>query len=109
MLEQLIELEERFQPYLLNDDYTFIGPADQNLFNSFMRRANDIAPVVSFSRSIHDALSDKDAIRQGLASLPAGAPVRIFVIQRTSGRYDSMLLHDTVEGYCQKNNIDFQP
>jgi hypothetical protein len=109
MLQQLIELEDRFQPYLLNDDYTFIGPADQNLFKPFMRRANDIAPVVSFSRSIHDALSDQDATRQAAASLPAGTPLRIFVIQRTSGRYEDMLLHDTIEGYCQKNNIDFQP
>ena len=109
MLQQLIEREERFQPHLLNDDYTFIGPADQNLFNSFMHRANDIAPVVSFSRSVHDALSNKAATRQALASLPLGAPVRIFVIQRTSGNYDNMLLHDTVEGYCQKININFQP
>jgi len=108
MLQQLIKLEDRFQPYLLNHDYTFIGPADQNLMNVFMKRANDIAPVVSFSRSIHDALSSKDATRRAAASLPIGTPLRLFVIQRTSGAYEDMLLHDTLEGYIQKNNIDFQ-
>jgi hypothetical protein len=109
MLQQLMELEDRFQPHLLKAYYTFIGPADQNLFKVFMQRANDIAPVVSFSRSIHHVLSDKTATRQAAASLPQGTPLRLFVIQRTSGAYEDMLLQDSLEGYCQKNNIDFQP
>jgi hypothetical protein len=109
MLQELIELEERFKPYLLNNDYTFIGPADQNLFEPFMRRANNLAPVVSILRSIHHFLSDKEATRQALSSLPAGTPLRIFVVTHTPQPYDNMLLHDTIEGYVQKNNIDFQP
>ena len=104
-----MELEERFQPYLLNNDYTFIGPVDSKFSAAFMKRANDLAPVVSFSRSLHDVLSDKDAARGALAILPPGTPLRIFVVSHTSPPYDNMLLHDTIEGYVQKNNIDFQP
>ena len=109
MLQQLIELEDRFQPYLLNDDYTYIGPVDGQLWEPFFNRANDLAPVVAILRSVHHVLSHKDATRQALASLPADSALRIFVISRTPPPYDTMLLHDTIEGYCQKNHIDFQP
>ena len=107
MLQELIELEERFQPHLLNNDYTFIGPADGNLWEPFFKRANNLAPVVSFSRSIHDALSDKDATRQALTIFPPGTPLRIFVVTYTAPPQDSFLLHNTIEGYCQEHHIDF--
>jgi hypothetical protein len=109
MLQELIELEDRFQPYLLNNDYTFIGPVDQQLLEPFMRRANNLAPVISMSRSLHDFLSDKDATRQALAVLPPGTPLRIFVVTYTPPPRDSFLLHSTIEGYCQEHHIDFQP
>lgn len=32
MLQDLVAEEEKFQPYLLNNDYTFIGPVDQDFF-----------------------------------------------------------------------------
>jgi|SRR5580698_5808786 hypothetical protein len=109
MLQQLIELEERFQPYLRNNDYTFIGPADPALLQPFMARANNLAPIVAILRSIHHFLSYRDATRQALAVLPAGTPLRIFVVTYTAPPHDNMLLHNTIEGYCQEHHIDFQP
>src|ERR1700761_6028994 len=101
MLQELIELEERFQPHLLNNDYTFIGPADGNLWEPFFKRANNLAPVVSFSRSIHDALSDKDATRQALTIFPPGTPLRIFVVTYTAPPQDSFLLHIPSKGIAR--------
>lgn len=106
MLQQLLNTQARLEQHLLPGYYTFIGPVEQNLMQPFMRRANDIAPVVAFSRSIHDVLSNKQAIQRALEILPANEPLRIFVVQRHKS---DVLLHDTIEGYCEKNNINFQP
>jgi hypothetical protein len=106
MLQDLIDLEERFQPYLLNNDYTFIGPVDQQLLNPFISRANDLAPIVSILRTVHHALSHKQSTRHALAVLPPNAELRIYVVYRSLDN-DSLLIHGTIEGYCQKNKFDF--
>jgi len=106
MLQELIALEEKFQPFLLKKDYTFIGPVDQNLFKPFFSNANNFAPVVSFSRSIHHVLSHKESVRKAIALLPTGTPMRIFVVTPARG---DILLHSDIEGYCKRNNINFPP
>ena len=105
MNEDVFELEVRFQPYLLKNDYTFVGPLDQNLFQPFMKNANLIAPVVAFSRSIHHALSNKQATLQACRLLPQGTPLKVYVV--VSNGHD-MLMHADIEEYCRRNKIDFQ-
>ncbi len=105
MLQDLIVDEEKFQPYLLENDYTFIGPVDQELFKPFFQTANNFAPVVSIIRSIHHVLSHKESVRKALGLLPPNTPLRIFVVTPARG---DVLLHSDIEGYCKRNNIDYQ-
>jgi hypothetical protein len=105
-LQQLIESEEKFQPYLKNNDFTFIGPEDQNLFEPFMKAANNLAPVVSISRRFRDFLGNPEATRRALGVLAPGAKLRIYVID---GSTESALLYDTIPGYCNTNRISFDP
>lgn len=105
MNEEVFELEQRFQPFLLRNDYTFVGPIDQNLFEPFMKNANLIAPVVAFSRSIHHALSNKQATLQACRLLPKNTALRVYVI--ISNDYD-MLVHADIEEYCRRNKVDFK-
>lgn len=107
MLNELIQLEDKFQPHLVDNDYTFIGPVDQELWNPFFKRVNELAPVVSMLRSIHHSLSHKDSVRKVLVTLPAGTPLRIFVVHRSMS--DTNLMHASIEGYCKTNNIHFIP
>ena len=106
MLEELIPLEDSFQPYLLNGDYTFIGPSDTALLEPFMKQANAFAPVVAITRKLRHFLGNKNATRRALEVLPAGTPLRIYVITQTSG---DNLFHNTIEGYCDRNHINFPP
>ena len=106
MLEQLIMLDDGFQPFLRHGDYTFIGPVNQDLMRQFMLRANDFAPARGIFRSIHDALSNRAATRAALAVLPNNTELRIYVIGRFQGDGD-ILGHTTIEDYCRNHNIDF--
>ena len=36
MHEDVFILEQKFQPYLLNNDYTFVGPVDEDLLDNFI-------------------------------------------------------------------------
>jgi len=104
-MNELLQLEERFQPFLQNDDYTFIGPSDINLLNEFTQAANRLAPVVAFSRSVHHALSHSPSTRAALGVLPQGTEMRIYVVIR---RNDPVWFHATIEDYCETNNIEFE-
>ena len=103
-MEELITLEDRFQPFLQNNDYTFIGPVDAELMDGFMKNVNMLAPVVSSSRTIHHALSHQQSVRSSLPSLPANTPLRIYVVIREN---DVFLIHATIEDYCERFGIDF--
>ena len=102
-LKEVIELQAKLEPYLLPDDYSFIGPENQNLLNQFTNRVNDFAPIVSFNREFRDFLGNKQAVSAALPYLPHGTKLRIYVI---NGEGDNILLHDTVESYCKRNNIN---
>lgn len=104
MLKELIQLQDRFQPFLRNRDYTFIGPEDQSLLEPFMRRANDLAPIVSFNRELRHFLNNRAAAIQALEVLPANTPLRIYVVDGTT---EDFLFHDTLENYCANHNIEF--
>ncbi len=103
-MEELIELEERFQPHLLNNDYTFIGPANMDLFEGFTRNVNLLAPVVAPARTIHHALSHRQSVRRALLNLPPGTDLRIYVVIREN---DTILFHATIGDYCERFGIDF--
>lgn len=104
MNEDIFELEEKFQPFLLKNDYTFIGPTDTNLMTSFMQVANTIAPTIAVSRLIHHALSNKNAIKQAIQTLPLNTELRIYVVI-SNGNHN--LIHSDIAEYCRRNNIDF--
>ena len=106
-MENLIEIEDRFQPHLQKNDYTFIGPVNVNtdLFQSFIQNVNMLAPVVGLSRSIHHALSHTASVRRVLHNLPADTELRIYVVMREN---ESLLAHATIEDYCDTYKIEFK-
>jgi hypothetical protein len=105
MLEELIQLQERFQPFLINYDFTFIGPEDPSLLEPFMSRANDLAPLVSINRELRHFLNNRKAAIQALGVLPLNTQLRIYVVD---GNFDDMLIHTTIENYCANINIEFE-
>lgn len=108
MLQELIALEEKFSPYLIKQDYTFIGPnINDPLFDPFIKEVNLKAPVKGWSRSIHDTLSHRESVRATLNQLPAGTALRLYIIPSPE-LSEGMLMHSTIEEYCKRNNIDFK-
>ncbi|CAA9203746.1 hypothetical protein FLA105534_04928 [Flavobacterium bizetiae] len=105
MNEEVFELEKRFQPYLLKNDYTFVGPKDQSLLEPFIKNVNMIAPVVAFSRELRHALDNKQAIRKACNLLPQGTKLRVYVIIDNK---HGILAHGEIEEYCRQNKIDFE-
>lgn len=104
MLEQLLSEEQKFQPYLLEGHYTFIGPEDQNLLGQFIERANWLAPIVAISRTVHHALSHKDSTINALQVFPQNTQLRIYVVIPTNS---PILFHSNIEEYCNQNNITY--
>lgn len=102
MLEELIKKEEAFQEHLLNRDYTFIGPSNQELMEEFIKNANNFAPIVSVSRSIHQVLSHKKSVRKAIDLLPPQTDLRIYVVKRSLGK--QFLAHSTIDDYSKENN-----
>jgi hypothetical protein len=105
MNDQIFELEEKFQPFLLKNDYTFIGPIDIDLLQQFIMTTNRIAPKIAILCKVHQALSNKNSIRKAILTLPLNTELRVYVII-SNGYRD--LFHTTIEEYCKKNNIDFE-
>lgn len=104
-LDELIEIQKRFQPYLLNQDYTFIGPDNGNLLEPFMQRANEIAPVVGLIRETKHILGNQEATLKALSIFPDDTKLRVYIV---NGKSDAYLLHSTIEDYCADNNIEFE-
>jgi len=104
MIEEIITLEEQFQPYLQTGDYTFIGPADEQLFEEFIKTVTLIAPVITTSGSVHDALSNKMAVKHIITRLPKIKETRVYIM---AGKGPEVLQHTTIEEYCLANDIRF--
>jgi len=103
-IENLTEEQSKFEPYLINTDYTFIGPVDQNLFEPFMKNVNLFAPMKGYHRKIKDFMSDKNAVNKALALLPVGTELRIYTIINKS---ENILFHSTIEEYCETMKISY--
>lgn len=101
-LNELIQLQDKLEQYLLPNYYSFIGPENQNLLSNFANRVNDMAPVVSFNRRPIDFLGNKNAVLLALPYLPVGTMLRIYV---ANSAHDNFLFHSTIEEYCNNNNI----
>lgn len=102
--ENLFEIEEKFQPFLLNNDYTFIGPVDTLYLTEFYKYVNKIAPKIAISRLIHHSLSNKSAIKKAISILPQNIELKIYVVI-SNGKRD--LIHTSIEDYCRRNNLNF--
>ncbi len=99
------QIDRRFEPDLKNGHYSFKGPVDENLLEQFMKTGNRFASVNSFIWSMHDVFSNKQAVQKILEMYPDTIALRIYVVQ---ARDKEFLHHDTIEGYCQENNVDFK-
>jgi hypothetical protein len=102
MLEELLNEEQKFQPYLLKGHYTFIGPENQNLLGKFIEQANLLAPIIAISRTVHHALSHKNSTINALQVLPPKTKLRIYIVIPTTS---PILFHSNIEEYCNQNNI----
>lgn len=103
MHDDIFTLEQKFQPYLLNNDYTFVGPADTDLLDNFIQIANQINAAEKKFYTTNCTLSNSEITRKALQILPNSAAIRVYVIVNTK-----ILLHDTIEKYCKRNNIEFK-
>ena len=104
-LEKLKDIENKIQKDLKTGEYTFIGPVDQSLLISFVTNANIFAPRTNFfGRNIHQVLSNKEVILKTLQTVESDLGLRIYVV---NGLQRDILSHDSVEGFCKKNNIEF--
>lgn len=106
-LNELTALEERFRPYLKDNDYTFIGPVDDMLFPDFIRAVAQFAKGSVFGHSLHKALNDRNAINKALQLVPLGSELDIYVVAR--GKNDNNVLsHTTIDDYCSKYSLPFK-
>lgn len=103
MHDEIFHLEQKFQPYLLNNDYTFVGPTDKDLLDNFIQIANQINASKKIFYTTNCTLSNAEIIRKAIQMLPNNAPVQVYVIINTK-----ILLHATIEKYCKRNNIEFK-
>ncbi|MXN93165.1 hypothetical protein GR160_18205 [Flavobacterium sp. Sd200] len=100
MAQYIFNLEERFQPFLLEGYYTFIGPANQELLGDFTSTVNRIAPL----NNINNSLSNKSVVKQVLNTLYPDSPLKIYVAE---GNHSSGLAYNTIEEYCDRFHIEF--
>ena len=105
MKEKLYDLESQFQPFLLRNDYTFIGPTDPLILNNFYKLVNKLAPRIGILRSIHHALSNRVAVKQSLLYLSEETELKIYVV--ISNGHRGKVVHTTISEYCVENNINF--
>jgi len=106
MNDQLTIIENKFQQHLRDGDYTFIGPSDSTQFQQFFQAVNLRAPVIAISRTIHHALTNKEAVKYVNSTYFNDQELRIYVV---IGSIPYALAHATIEEYCKRNNIIFNP
>lgn len=108
MREEILELDNRFQPYLQGKDYTFVGPVDTSLFKPFFLKVGDFAPGPLFDGTLHHQLSNKEAVAKALDYLPNNTPLRVYVVLREGIGRSADLVHASIEIYCRDKGIDFK-
>ncbi len=106
MLEQLIEKQQRFTPFLKLNDYTYIGPTDENLHRPFLRAVTQFGTARFFDYSLHTSLSNTTTVSKALEVLPPGTPLGVFVVNN-EGKWTGILYHSTLKEYCDCHGIEF--
>lgn len=104
MKVELFEIEERFQPFLLNKDYTFVGPVNPQILTKFYEIVNKLAPTIAISRLIHHALINKNSVKQALSFFPEDTELKIYVVVSNGSRN---IVFTSIQEYCEKNKIEF--
>jgi hypothetical protein len=105
MTDYIFNLEKDFQPYLLDGYYTFIGPANQDLLGDFTSIVNLVAPTNNAARTINNALANKSAVKQVLATMYQDTPLNVYVVE---GSLPHGLLYTTIAEYCERFDIQFR-
>jgi len=103
MNEEVFAQEEDFQPYLLENHYTFVGPEDGGLLEKFVKIANEVAPPNVF-HTIHNVLSNSIATKKALEFFPPDTHLRVYVIIPNN---DTFLFHLTIDDYCKSYNVEY--
>ena len=103
MNEKIFAQEEDFQPYLLENHYTFVAPINGDLLDKFIKITNEIAPPNVF-HTIHNVLSNRNATKKALEFLPPDTQLRVYVIIPNN---DTFLIHATIDDYCKRYNVDY--
>jgi|GEM_PF-5419192 len=106
MVNNLLELNERFQPFLHSSDYSFVAPAEYSQFDRFCDIASQIAPKPVFDSSIHNVLSDKATTRSALRNFRNNIGFTIYVAEPESQGTDAPSL-TTIDEYCSRHQISF--
>lgn len=105
-MEELFQKEERFQKHLVKSThYTLIGPSDFNELSAFIKIVNKLAPPNIFSVSLHDSLSNKNAVRRALEVFKFQSEPMIHVYFKESG---NLIGSVSLERYCRDYKINFE-
>ena len=105
MSDYIFNLENDFQPYLPYGSYTFVGPANQDLLGNFTSIVKLLAPVINDVKSITSALSNKKVVKQAIATLYAGAELKVYIVE---GDSPYGLIYTTIDEYCDRFDIKFR-
>lgn len=98
-LTQLEEIERRFQPFLQEDCYTFIGPVED--MEGFLKHVH----LNSDYPDIRGGLEDKDFVRECLGVFPVGTGMDIYVVYDHGD--DSFFFYERLEQYIRLKNVEF--
>lgn len=101
-LQELQEEQSKFEDKIAENDYVFIGPEDLDLMEDFMKTANNNAPIIAQTRQLHHFLDHKPSILKAIESLPKNTTLRLYIASKSPL---PMLIHYTIEEYCEKHNI----
>ena len=100
-LEELIELENRLKPVLLENHYTMIAPVDRNDLSEFIKIANKNIDGIT----IHNVLSNSNGIRTLLNAISYPKELRIYIMIPVD---ENTYIHGTIEDYIERFNIKFK-
>lgn len=101
-MKELLILDDCFQEYLKDGDYSFVAPEDDEICNQFLKKAEEISET-SGSGTLHDVLSDRVATRKALSYFPH-AKCDIFVARSTDAE-DFIAI--SLGTYIETRNIKF--
>lgn len=105
MIDQLLEKECTFQPYLKKNKYTFIGPA--NHLQEYIKLVHEQNTIAAETGDLHSSLKNKACIRKALAKLPDDTALTIYVATE-SNDVATWVPAWEINDYYKTRNIDFR-